>query len=308
MARASRSYSALILVLAAIWGASYLFIKVGIRDFEPVTFVAFRLLLGGALLLIFLAATEGGRSAVSEIAHAWREGLVFGTLNGAIPFLLITWGETHIDSGVAAIANASVPIFVALLAMRFNQDERSSGLKLVGILVGLVGVGVLAGVHPDGGRWAIVGTLAVVVASFSYAGGGLFGQWSLRRVRGPVVATGSMIYGGLLLLPFALFQLPDHAPGWKPLGSLIAIAVGGTAIAQLLLFRMLRLFGAARLSLVTYLLPGFALLYGALILDEPLRPTMIAGLVLILGGVALGSGAWRPARRRRRAALADQVP
>jgi drug/metabolite transporter (DMT)-like permease len=303
MTRASRSYTPLILALAAIWGASYLFIKVGIRDFHPVTFVAFRLLLGGALLLMFLAATEGGRTAVREVGAAWREGLVFGTLNGAIPFLLITWGETHIDSGVAAIANASVPIFVALLAMKFNQNERSSGLKLVGILVGLVGVGVLAGIHPAGGGWAIVGTLAVVLASFSYAGGGLFGQWSLGRVRGPVVATGSMIYGGLLLLPFALFQLPDQAPGWKPLGSLLAIALGGTAIAQLLLFRVLRLFGAARLSLVTYLMPGFALAYGALILDEPLRPTMLVGLGLILGGVALGSGAWRPLRRAAPAAV-----
>jgi drug/metabolite transporter (DMT)-like permease len=308
MTRASRSYTPLILVLAAIWGASYLFIKVGIRDFTPVAFVTFRLLIGGALLLVFLAATEGGRTAVREIGAAWREGLVFGTLNGAIPFLLITWGETHIDSGVAAIANASVPIFVALLAMRFNHDERSSGLKLVGILVGLVGVGVLAGVHPEGGGWAVVGTLAVVLASFSYAGGGLFGQWSLRRVRGPVVATGSMIYGGLLLLPAALFQLPDHTPGWKPVASLLGIALGGTAIAQLLLFRMLRLFGAARLSLVTYLMPGFALFYGALILDEPLRPTMIAGLALILAGVALGSGAWRPSQWRRRAALVDPIP
>jgi drug/metabolite transporter (DMT)-like permease len=296
--RASRSYLSLIFLLAAIWGASYLFIKVGIRDFEPTVFVTLRLLLGGLLLLAFLMAREGSGKALREVRTGWRDGIVFGTINGVIPFVLIAWGEKHIDSGVAAIANASVPIFVALLAIKFNPGERSSGLKLAGILVGLVGVGVLAGVHPSGGSWAVIGTLAVVLASFSYACGGLYGQRALGHATGSVLATASMLYGGLIVLPFALFQLPDHAPGWKPVLSLLGIAVLGTAVAQLLLFRVLRLFGAARLSLVTYLMPAFALVYGSLILNEPLRPTMLIGLALILGGVALGSGVWRPARRR----------
>jgi drug/metabolite transporter (DMT)-like permease len=293
----SRRYGPLIFPLAALWGASYLFIKVGVRDFAPTVLMTLRLLIGGLLLLGFLAATSGGREMVASVRGAWREGLVIGTINGALPFTLIAWGETHIDSGVAAIANASVPIFVALLAIKVNPAERSGGLRLVGILVGLVGVGVLAGVHPEGGGWAVLGTLAVVLASFSYAAGGLVGQRVLGRTTGPVLATASMLYGGLVLLPFALFQLPDHAPGWKPIAALLALAVLGTAIAQLILFRVLRLFGAARLSLVTYLIPVFALLYGSLILDEPLWPSMLVGLGLILGGVALGSGAWRPQRR-----------
>ena len=293
----SRRYGPLILTLAAVWGASYLFIKVGIRDFEPTVLMTLRLLLGGLLLFAFVALRDGGRKALADVSGAWREGLVFGTINGALPFTLIAWGETHIDSGVAAIANASVPIFVALLAVKFNPGERSSGLKLVGILVGLVGVGVLAGIHPEGGAWAVAGTLAVVLASLSYAAGGLYGQRALGRATGPVLATASMLYGGLLLLPFALFQLPDHAPGWKPVGALLGLTILGTAFAQLLLFRVLRLYGAARLSLVTYLMPAFALLYGSVILDEPLRPSMLVGLGLILGGVALGSGVWRPLRR-----------
>ncbi len=293
----TRSYAPLLFVLAAIWGSSYLFIKVGVRDFEPTVLMTLRLLLGGLILLGFLAAKDGGGVTLSSIAGAWRPGLVVGTINGALPFTLIAWGETHVDSGVAAIANASVPIFVALLAIRFNPGERAAGLKLVGILVGLVGVGVLAGVHPEGGGWAVLGTLAVVLASLSYAAGGLYGQRALGQTTGPVLATASMLYGGLVLLPFALFQLPGDVPGWKPVASLLGLAVLGTAVAQLILFRMLRLFGAARLSLVTYLIPAFALLYGSLILDEPLRPSMLAGLGLILGGVALGSGAWRPLRR-----------
>src|SRR3954449_12825512 len=233
--RASRSYMSMIVLLAAVWGASYLFIKVGIRDFEPTVFVTLRLLLGGVLLLAFLMTREGSGKALREVRSAWREGIVFGTINGAIPFLLITWGEKHIDSGVAAIANASVPIFVAILAIKFRPSERSRGLKLVGIVVGLVGVGVLAGVHPAGGAWGAIGTLAVVLASFSYACGGLYGQKAVGHQPGPVLATASLIYGALVLLPLAVVQHPDHTPGWKPVASLIALAVGGTAIAQLIL-------------------------------------------------------------------------
>jgi drug/metabolite transporter (DMT)-like permease len=293
----ARSYGVLLGALAAIWGASYLFIKVGVRDLAPTVLMSSRMLLAAVLLVGFLVVREGGRAAAAKVAGAWREGLIFGAINGAIPFTLIAWGETHIDSGVAAIANATVPIWVAILAIRFNPGERSTGVKLAGIFIGLVGVAVLAGVSPDGGGWAVLGTLAVVPASLSYAAGGLYGQHAVGYASGPVLAASSMLYGGLLLLPFALFQLPDHVPGWKSVGSLLGLAIAGTAVAQLILFRMLRLFGAARLSLVTYLLPVTALIYGALVLDEPLRPSMLGGLGMILGGVALGSGVWRPQRR-----------
>jgi drug/metabolite transporter (DMT)-like permease len=293
----TRAYAPLLFALAAIWGASYLFIKVGVRDFEPTFLAELRLLIGGVLLFVFLTAREGTRRALAGVGGAWRPGLVVGVINGALPFTLISWGETHIDSGVAAIANASVPIFVALLAIRFNPGERSSGLRLVGIIVGLAGVGVLAGVHPEGGTWAVLGTLAVVLASFSYACGGLYGQRAVGHASGPVLATASLLYGALVLLPLAVVQHPDHAPDWKPVASLLALAVGGTAIAQLILFRMLRLFGAARVSLVTYLMPVTALVYGAAILGEELRPEMLGGLALILGGVALGSGLLRPQRQ-----------
>jgi drug/metabolite transporter (DMT)-like permease len=293
----TRSYGPLLLVLAAIWGASYLFIKVAVDDLEPTVMMALRMLIAAPLLIGFLAIRDGSRVALKQVAGAWRVGTVFGVVNGAVPFTLIAWGEKHVDSGVAAIANASVPIFVAMLAMRFRPSERSSGLKLVGIFVGLAGVGVVAGVHPEGGWWAVAGTLAVVGASFSYAAGGLYGQHAVGQVAGPVIAAAGLLYGGLVLLPFALLQLPDHVPGWKAIGALLALTIAGTAVAQLIMFRVLRLFGAARLSLVTYLLPVTALIYGALILDEPLRASALGGLALILGGVALGSGVWRPLRR-----------
>ena len=225
------------------------------------------------------------------------EGFGLGVVNGAIPFTLIAWGEKHIDSGVAAIANASMPIFVVLLAIRFKPSERVRGLRLAGFLVGLVGVGVLAGVHPQGGWWGVAGTLAVVVASVSYAVGSLWGQRLVARTSSLTLATASMLGGLLVLLPLGLWQLPSQVPGWKESGSVIALAVIGTAVAQIILYRVLRSDGAARVSLVTYLLPMTALIYGVFLLGEPLTWQELGGMALILGGVGLGSGAvWFPRR------------
>jgi drug/metabolite transporter (DMT)-like permease len=225
------------------------------------------------------------------------EGFALGIVNAAIPFTLIAWGEKHIDSGVAAIANASMPIFVVLLAIRFRPSERVRGLRLAGFLIGLVGVGVLAGVHPKGGWWGVAGTLAVVLASVSYAAGSLWSQRLVEHTSGLTLATTTMIGALAVLLPFGLWQLPSAVPGWKETGSVIALAVIGTAVAQIILYRVLRSDGAARVSLVTYLLPVTALFYGVVLLGEHLTWQELGGMVLILGGVALGSGAVRLPRR-----------
>ena len=126
---------------------------------------------------------------------------------------------------------------------------------------------------------------------------GVYGQLAVSGTTGPVLAAGSMLMGGLILLPLALFQLPDAVPSWEATGSILALSLAGTALAQLILYRILAAHGSSRLSLVTYLMPGFALLYGAMILDEEITATTLAGLALILGGVALASGAVRLPRR-----------
>lgn len=286
----TRSYWPLLGFLAAVWGASYLFIKVAVEDIEPAAMMFFRLLIAGLLLLPVVAA----RGALGDLARAWKAGLVLGTINGAIPFTLIAWGEQHIDSGVAAIANATVPIFNALIVIRFLPSERLSGMRLAGVLVGLVGVAVLTGGQPEaGGWWAVAGTLAVVVASLSYGAAGVYGQLRVVGTAGPVLATASMFGGAVVLLPFAAWQMPTAVPDVEAIGSLLALTVLGTALAQLVLFRMLRLHGSARLALVTYLMPPIALFYGALLLDEPLTVEALLGLALILGGVAVGSGVMR---------------
>ena len=287
-----------IALLAAFWGASYMFIKVAGRAFEPAAMIMLRLVIASLLLLVVLAVQRGWHRTVGEMRALGWEGFALGVVNGAIPFTLIAWGERHIDSGVAAIANASLPIFVILLAIRFKPSETVRGLRLAGFLLGHLGVGVLAGVHPQGGWWGVAGTLAVVVASVSYAVGSLWGQRLIANTSGLVLSAASMLGGLIVLLPFGLAQLPSAVPGWKEVGSVIALAVIGTALAQIILYRVLRSDGSARVSLVTYLLPVTALFYGVLLLGEPLTWEELAGMVLILGGVALGSGAVRFARRQ----------
>ena len=297
-----RGYVPLLAVVAAIWGASYLFIKVAVDEVEPTAMMFFRLVLASAVLVPLIVWRLGGREAVEEVRGTGWGAFAVGLLNAALPFTLIAWGEKHIDSGIAAIANASVPIFVVLLALRFNPSERVRGLRLAGILVGLLGVGVLTGLHPEGGWLAVAGTLAVVAASLSYAGANHFVQHNYSRTSPIVTATVSTLTGAVILLPFALFQLPDELPSWEALGSIVALGVLATAVALLFFYRMLNLYGAARSSLVTYLLPPTALIYGVLILDEQITLNAVLGLVLILAGVALGSGAGRGLLLRRRRA------
>ena len=193
-----------------------------------------------------------------------------------------------------------MPIFNALLVLRFLPHERLSRTRALGLAIGIVGVAVVTGIHPEGGNLAILGAFAVVLSSVSYAGAGVYGQRAVAGTAGPVLAAGSMLAGGLILFPLALFQLPGSVPSLEAVASVLALSLLGTALAQLILFRMLALHGSSRLSLVTYLMPGFALVYGALILDEELTPATLIGLALILSGVALASGA---VRLRRGAAV-----
>ena len=293
----SRSYVIYIGLLAAFWGASYMFIKVANRDFEPATMMFLRLVIASALLLVVLVAQRGAQASIHDMRSVGWQGFALGVVNGAIPFTLIAWGERHIDSGVAAIANASMPIFVVLIALRWQPSERVRGLRLFGFIVGLVGVAVLAGLHPKGGWWGAAGTLAVVVASASYAVGSIWGQRLIAHTSGLTLATTTMIGGLIVLAPIGLWQRPSQMPGWKEIGSVVALAVLGTAVAQIILYRVLRSDGAARVSLVTYLLPVTALFYGVTLLGEPLTVEELLGMALILGGVALGSGALRFTRR-----------
>ena len=292
-----RGYVALLLVLAAIWGASFMFIKIAVDELAPTTTMFLRLAFSAIPLLALVVYKLGLKPAVAELRAITRAAIILGVVNTALPFTLIAWGETKIDSGVAAIGNASLPIFVALLAFRFRKSERATGSRLFGVLLGLAGVAVLAGVDPKGGWAGVAGTLAVVAASFSYAVGTLYTQGILDDVRNDILAAASISWGAILLGPLGAIQAPSNLPTWGAIGAVLALALLGTVAGQLIYFRMIYAYGSARASLVVYLLPVTALFYGAVLLGEEITVSAIIGLVLILTGTAFGSGVLRMPRR-----------
>ncbi|HET9506320.1 MAG TPA: DMT family transporter [Gaiellaceae bacterium] len=285
-----RAYWPSILLLAAMWGASYLFIKVAVEDIPPAAMTELRVLLAGLLLLAYLVWRMGAARAFRELRAAWVPCLVLGVINAAIPMGLVAWGETHIDSSVAGIAQSTVPLFTFLLAAQFLPHEPVGRARLSGLALGFLGVALLAGFPAEGGWWAVAGTLAVVLSSLSYASGGVYGQLQVRDVAGPVLATGNMLAAAVLLLPLTIVDPPTEMPGGTALAGLAGLVLIPTFAGQLLLFRVLRLHGSRKLSIVTYLMPAFAVVYGAILLDEPVTAAMLAGFALIAVGAALASG------------------
>jgi drug/metabolite transporter (DMT)-like permease len=299
----SRRNTLMLLALTAVWGASFLFIKVGVRDFSPSTLICLRCGFAVLTLLPILLVTSGAREAVAAARPRLVPLAVVGIVNTAVPFFLITWGEQYVDSGLAAILNASSVLFAALFALALYRDQRVTGLRLAGVLVGFAGVVLLVGAQPGGGHRAVAGALAIVGAAVCYGWAALYTGRRLRGTPPLVVATGSTLAATLVSLPPALLQLPTSMPGWKEWASVVALGVLGTGIGYLLYYGLIAGAGAARAILVTYLVPPMALVYGALILDEPVTATSLGGLALILGGVALGTGAVGVARLRREASL-----
>jgi drug/metabolite transporter (DMT)-like permease len=292
----------MLILLSLIWGSSFMFIKVADRQLDPATLILGRIGLATITLLLIVFVMFGVRSTLTELRAHWLAIVVVGLLNTAVPFWLLSWGETRIDSGLASIIQASVPIFNALIAFGFFHDQRVTGRRLAGVAVGFVGVALLVGAQPQG---KILGALAVVGMAACYAVGGLLIRRHLSTTRPPVVALGTSAIAALAVLPLGVLRAPSEVPGWKTLGSVAVLGVLGTAIAYLLFFTIIAGAGAAYASLVTYLVPPVALAYGAVFLNESVGVAAIAGLVLILGGVALGTAVSRPSRQRARAPVAE---
>jgi len=278
-------------VLAALWGASYLFIKVSLDDgFTPVAVVFVRTALA-ALVLIPVAVRRGALAGLRGPVLGWL--VVLALVQVVVPFLLITVGELHISSSLAAILVSSSPIFTALLALRFDADERSRGWRAVGILVGIAGVALLFGVDLTGGREEVLGGLAVLVAGLAYAIGPLT---SKHRVQGtglaPVaIVTVTMTVSAVVLAPvLPIVGVIDGDLQPDSTGSLLALGVAGTGVAFLIFYTLIADVGPARASLVAYIAPGFSVVYGAAILDESIGVGTIGGLALILAGSFLAAG------------------
>jgi drug/metabolite transporter (DMT)-like permease len=274
-------------ILAALWGASYMFIKVALDDVSPIFVVWVRLVLA-SLVLVPIAHRRGALTALRP--HLPTIGLLAIVQVGA-PFLLITFGEKHIASSLAGILVASAPIFTALLALRMDREEMATGWRLVGVLLGILGVGMLFGVDLSGDSAALLGGLMVLLASLGYAIGPLQMKRRLQGVPPVATAAATMALAAALLTPAVPFALPSHSPGLDTVGSLLILGAGGTGVAFLIFYTLIAEIGPGRATVVAYIAPGFSVAYGIVLLDERFTLGTAAGLLLILGGSWLAAGA-----------------
>jgi len=265
-----------------------MFIRLGVDELEP-SVVVFGRTLVGALILLPLLASRGG---LRPIRHAIAPLVLLGALNNAVPFWLLGFAETHLDSGLTAVIQAAAPIFTVVLAFRIDATQRVTGLRLAGIATGFVGVALLVGMQRGGN---LFGAVAVIGTALCYATSVLFAGRTVRHLPPLQVSIGQLGSAALLSAPFGLAQLPEEAPPAGAVVAVVALGVLGSGVAYLLYFRIIASAGASRAILVTYLVPAFALCYGAVFLDEQVTATALTGLALILGGTALATGL---ARRR----------
>ena len=276
----------LLVALAMIWGGAFFFSKVALAEWPPFMIVLCRVGIAALALDLFLVMT--GRW-VSHSPKTWGMFLIMGALNNAIPFSLIVWGQTRIASGLASILNATTPLWAVLLAHVLTRDERLSPNRMIGVLLGLVGVAVIIG--PDaikGLASNAVAQLAVVGGAFCYALAGIFGK-RFRDIPPTATAAGQLTCSALLMTPIALLVDQPWAaplPGLKTWGAIIPLALLCTALAYVIYFRVLSRAGATNLLLVTFLIPVSALMLGTFILGERLEFRHFVGMAVIGLGLA----------------------
>ena len=292
----------MLLVLGAIWGASYMFIKIGLRDLTPEAIAFIRVALA-ALILVPMAWAQGSLGSLRGLA-GWL--FVIGAVQVAVPFVLIGLGEQEISSGLAGILVATTPMFTALLAIWVDHEERSHGLRLVGVAAGFAGVALLLGFDLGGSRAELLGGLLVVLAGLGYAIGALTAKHKLAEVPPIAMSAGVMATSTIALVPAAIAGAPGEAPGLGPLAAVFTLGVLGTGFAFIILYSLISSVGPARTWLVTYIAPLFAVVYGATLLDERITLATIGGMALILGGSWLAAEGRVPGGDSR--APADAAP
>jgi drug/metabolite transporter (DMT)-like permease len=286
----------LLLTLSVLWGGSFFFVGVAVKELPPLTIVALRVALAALALLALLPIT-GVKLPTS--LQVWTAFLGVGLLNNIIPFTLIVWGQMHIASGVASILNATTPLFTVIVANFLTADERITGGRIAGVLVGLTGVAVMVGGAAIQALGVdVLAQVAVLSAAISYAFAGVFGRrFKAMGVAPLATATGQVTASSLILLPLMLivdqpWDLP--MPSIETIAALVGLALLSTAVAYILYFRILATAGATNLLLVTFLIPVTAILLGIFVLGETLQAKHLVGMALIGFGLAAIDGRpWR---------------
>ncbi len=283
---------AMLLFLSVLWGCSFFFVEIAVKALPPLTIVTLRVLLAASALWCILFAM-GIRPPRSW--SVWSTLAIMGCVNNVIPFTLIVWGQTHIQSGLASILNATMPLWTVLLAGLMLADEKLSLSKISGIVIGFIGVVIMIG--PDllvGIGDSVLGQLAIVMATFCYGLASVYGRRLKSMGVNPIMATtGQLTMASVILLPIVLwvdqpFNLSNPSMGiW---GAVIGLALFSTALAYIIYFRILSTSGAGNISLVTFLIPVSAILLGSVFLDESLQMIHFIGMAFIGLGLSFIDG------------------
>ncbi len=284
-----------LLLLSALWGASFIYIRVAVPALGP--FVLVELRVGLAAVVLALCAALVGR--LPKLRRRWRQFVLLGAVNVAIPFSLISTAEINLTASLAAILNSTTVMFTAVVAAVWMGDALTAR-KLVGVALGIVGVTVLVGWNPITMNWTVALSVgAMLAASLAYALGSVYAKRTFADSPPLAIASGQLTAAAMLMLPLAAVSAPEQSPSTIVVLSVLGLALPSTAVAYMLYFRLIANVGPTSTSTVTLLVPLFGLLFGVVLLDEPVGVGTLAGLVLILSSVTLitGLGATRPKAR-----------
>ena len=276
---------ALLLLLATLWGASYTLIKLGVATIPPVTLIAARTLIAGAILIALLRARG---LALPRDAATWRRFMFQACLNSVVPFTLIAWAERDVDAGLATILNSTSPIFTFLLTAAITRHEAATARKLIGVIAGIIGTAIIVGTQAlDGLGREVWAQIAIVAATICYAGAAIFGR-GFKGLDPMMPAAGSMLCGAVILVPASLvFDRPwTLAPSASSLAALLGLSLFSTALAFVIYFRLVQTLGSVGTTSQAYLRVPIGVGIGALFLGEGLAPSAWAGMLCVLVGVA----------------------
>jgi|SRR5579859_360433 len=294
---------AALLVLSALWGGSFLFLRIAAPVLGPVALIEARVVIAGVVLLLYTLAAR----KKLDLRARWRQYLVIGIINSAIPFTLIATAELHLTAGLAAILNATAPLFGAVVAALWIKEALTAN-KVIGLLLGLLGVGVLVGWSPLPFSGVVVLSMAASLLGAAFYG--LASVYTKVKARGAsplAVATCSQLGASLFLLPLTPVFPPEHVPTLPVLLAVVTLALCCTAVAYLLYFRLIANVGPTRALTVTFLTPIFGVLWGVVLLGETLTWSTLAGSAIILAGSGFVTGVLRIRQRKARALQKQQT-
>lgn len=271
----------LFIAVSFFWGIPYLFVKIALRELDPSVVVFARVALASVVLLPMGIR----RRVLKPLLRAWPALVLFAVIHMAGPYLLITYGEQHVSSSLASLLIAANPLIVALIALLFATHERVNGSRLIGLLIGMIGLVVLLGFDGGGDSQIWMGTLMLLLAAAGYAIGALMLRRSpLMELPGIAVAASVCSISTVLLLPFIVWRLPGKVPGVEVLTSVLILGSVCTALVLPTYFALIAEVGASRGTVVNYVNPGISVLLGMAILREPLTIATIVGFLLIVAG------------------------